>query len=96
MSTTQRLLVHNIPPNTTPDTVRRVFGKYGGLSDVHVPRGVNSRGQNFAFVEFEQQSDAAAAFDVLNNTTIDGYALSIYHSPINYQIRDSLSVHRAS
>jgi RNA recognition motif-containing protein len=82
MNPTQRLLVHNIAPQTNPDTMRRIFGKYGNLVDVHVPRGVNSRGQNFAFVEFEQPAEASAAFDVLNNTTIDGYA----HLPTNNSI----------
>ena len=70
---TPRVLVRNIGPTSTPDDLRRLFGKYGNVTDVHIPHSLNSRGQRFAFIEFENARDAESAFDVLNNTTIEGY-----------------------
>ena len=73
MMPTQRLLVRNIGPSATPDSLKRHFGKYGSVRDAHIPQSLNSRGQRFAFIEFESAKESEAAFDVLNNTTIDGY-----------------------
>lgn len=83
MATTSRLLVRNIGPSTTTDTVKRIFGKYGNIRDVHIPQNLNNRGQRFAFIEFDNSNDAESALQVLNNTTIDGYA--IYCSSISFR-----------
>jgi multiple RNA-binding domain-containing protein 1 len=72
-SPTKRLLVRNIYPGTQSDTLRKVFGKYGEITSVHIPQGVNNRGQSYAFVEFQTVREAETAFDVLNNTSLDGY-----------------------
>ena len=77
---TPRLLVRNIGPTATTDDLRRLFGKYGYVKDVHIPQSVNSRGQRFAFIEFENARDSESAFEVLNNTTIDGYVLYLFNA----------------
>jgi RNA recognition motif-containing protein len=74
---TPRLLVRNIGPSSTTDDLRRLFGKYGYVKDVHIPSSLNNRGQRFAFIEFDNARDSESAFDVLNNTTIDGYAIYV-------------------
>lgn len=79
MNSTRRILVRNIYPGTSPETLKRVFGKYGEIKEVHVPQGTNNRGQSFAFVEFESVRDAEAAFDVLNNTSLEGYVPILPH-----------------
>ena len=75
MNPTNRILVHNIGPNASVDSIRRLFGRYGEVKDVHIPNSLNSRGQNFAFVEFRSVKDSESAFEVLNNTSIDGFVI---------------------
>ena len=72
---TPRLLVRNIGPTSTTDDLRRLFGKYGYVKDIHIPSSLNNRGQRFAFIEFDNAKDSESAFDVLNNTTIDGFVI---------------------
>jgi RNA recognition motif-containing protein len=71
----KRILVHNLAPSTTSDTLRYVFGKYGNVEHVHIPSGTNSRGQIYGFVEMSTIQQAQTAFDVLNNTSIEGSVL---------------------
>ena len=73
MNPTPRLLVRNIGPTASNDDLRRLFGKYGHVKDVHIPQSLNNRGQRFAFIEFDNAQAAESAFDILNNTTINGY-----------------------
>ena len=68
----KRILVHNLAPTTNSETLRRIFGKYGNIDSVHIPSSTNSRGQIYGFVEFSTVQQAQAAFDVLNNTSIEG------------------------
>jgi RNA recognition motif-containing protein len=75
MNPTNRIIVHNIGPKTSVDAIRRLFGRYGEVKDVHVPTSLNSRGQNFAFVEFRSVKDSESAFEVLNNTSIEGFVI---------------------
>jgi RNA recognition motif-containing protein len=75
MNPTNRVLVHNIGPATSVESLRRLFGKYGEVKDVHIPNSLNSRGQNFAFVEFRSTKDSESAYEVLNNTSIDGFVI---------------------
>ena len=71
--------MRNIPPGTASDVLKRTFGKYGEIKEVHIPQGVNNRGQSYAFVEFQTTKDAEAAFDVLNNTSLNGYVIKTIH-----------------
>ena len=91
---TSRLLVRNIGPTSTPDDLRKLFGKYGNVTDAHIPHSLNSRGQRFAFIEFENARDAEAALDVLNNTTIEGY-VTIKTAFISTKVRYQVSICRS-
>lgn len=72
---TRRIMVRNISPGTTVETLKRAFAKYGEVREANISSTVNSRGQNFGFVEFASTRDAESAFDILQNTTIDGYVI---------------------
>jgi RNA recognition motif-containing protein len=79
---TKRILVHNLAPSTNQDTLRRIFGKYGSVESVYIPANTNSRGQIYGFVEFATVQQAQGAFDVLNNTSIEGYDYHNNDSPL--------------
>ena len=49
------LLVRNLDPNTTVDTLRTEFSAHGEIRDVYIPRDYYSqRPRGFGFVEFVQ------------------------------------------
>ncbi|KAE8630569.1 hypothetical protein XENTR_v10000877 [Xenopus tropicalis] len=60
--------VELLPKNVTHSWIERVFGKYGMVVYVSIPR-YKSTGdpKGFAFIEFETQEQAAKAIEVLNN-----------------------------
>ena len=52
----QSLLVRNLDRGTTTDTLKDVFGKFGEVKDVYIPRNHQTREpKGFAFVEVEIQ-----------------------------------------
>jgi len=55
--------------------LKQIFGKYGTVESVHIPSGTNSRGQIYGFVDLSTVQQAQIAFDVLNNTSLDGSVL---------------------
>jgi RNA recognition motif-containing protein len=71
----KRILVHNLSPSTSSETLKHVFGKYGNIEHVYIPSGTNSRGQIYGFVDFANVQQAQIAFDVLNNTSLEGSVL---------------------
>ena len=75
---TRRILVRNLSPSTKVDALRRVFSKYGEIREAHIPSSVNSRGQNFGFIEFSSVKEAETAFDILHNTSVEGYVLHVF------------------
>jgi len=48
------LKVDNLTYRTTPDELKRVFGRYGDVGDVYIPRDKHTReSRGFAFVRYE-------------------------------------------
>ncbi|XP_034448550.1 serine/arginine-rich splicing factor 2b isoform X4 [Hippoglossus hippoglossus] len=60
------LKVDNLTYRTSPETLRRVFEKYGRVGDVYIPRDrYTKESRGFAFVRFHDKRDAEDAMDAM-------------------------------
>lgn len=74
----QSLLVRNLDKRISPDQLKEVFGKYGEVRDVYMPRDHYTREpRGFAFVEFLDERDALDAQDKMDKQPIDGREVTI-------------------
>lgn len=69
----RRLYVGNLGYHVTQEQIREIFREYGKLTDVFAPPPLPDSPQShvhrgYMFVEYENSSDAAAAFEGLANT----------------------------
>ncbi|KYO31218.1 serine/arginine-rich splicing factor 2 [Alligator mississippiensis] len=70
------LKVDNLTYRTSPDTLRRVFEKYGRVGDVYIPRDrYTKESRGFAFVRFHDKRDAEDAMDAMDGAVLDGREL---------------------
>uniref|UniRef100_A0A8C9IGS2 RRM domain-containing protein n=1 Tax=Piliocolobus tephrosceles TaxID=591936 RepID=A0A8C9IGS2_9PRIM len=67
------LKVDNLTYRTTPDSLKRVFEKYGRVGDVYIPREHHTKApRGFAFVRFHNRRDAEDAEDAMDGAELDG------------------------
>ncbi|XP_018411199.1 PREDICTED: serine/arginine-rich splicing factor 2 isoform X1 [Nanorana parkeri] len=72
------LKVDNLTYRTTPETLRRVFEKYGRVGDVYIPRDrYTKESRGFAFVRFHDKRDAEDAMDAMDGAVLDGRELRV-------------------
>ncbi|XP_020907495.1 serine/arginine-rich splicing factor 10 [Exaiptasia diaphana] len=72
------LYVRNLHPDSRPDDLRRMFGKYGRISDVYVPLDYYTREpRGFAYVQFEDIRDAEDALYYLDRVMLLGRELEV-------------------
>lgn len=75
---TGRLFVRNLSYETTEDDLRDLFVKYGPLSGVSIPLGIETRkSKGFGYVTFMMPSDALRAWQELDGTIWEGRLLHI-------------------
>jgi RNA recognition motif-containing protein len=73
-----RIYVGNISFNTTSDTIREEFTKYGEVTDVHVVMDRDTgRPRGFAFVTMGSDAEAQKAISSTNGQMLDGRALRV-------------------
>ncbi|GAA5857040.1 hypothetical protein JCM9279_003443 [Rhodotorula babjevae] len=70
--TSTKLLVKNVPFEASRADLRQLFGTYGTLKSVRLPRKMDNKTRGFAFLEFATRRDAEAAFDALEHTHLLG------------------------
>ncbi|GAA6020359.1 hypothetical protein JCM10207_002080 [Rhodosporidiobolus poonsookiae] len=70
--TSTKLLVKNVPFEATRAELRQLFGAYGTLKSVRLPRKMDNKTRGFAFLEFATRRDAEAAFGALEHTHLLG------------------------
>ncbi|GAA5825965.1 hypothetical protein JCM3770_001184, partial [Rhodotorula araucariae] len=70
--TSTKLLVKNVPFEATRADLRQLFGTYGQLKSVRLPRKMDNKTRGFAFLEFATRRDAEAAFAALEHTHLLG------------------------
>ncbi|XP_012413797.1 serine/arginine-rich splicing factor 2-like [Trichechus manatus latirostris] len=72
------LKVDNLTYRTSPNTLRRIFEKYGSIGDVYIPRNhFTKESRGFAFVRFYYKCDAEDAMDALDGVVLDGRELRV-------------------
>lgn len=72
------LKVDNLTYRTGIDQLKSVFGKYGDIGDIYIPRDrkhLQSRG--FAFIRFWEKRDAEDAMDLLDKSILDGREIRV-------------------
>ncbi|VDL99579.1 unnamed protein product [Schistocephalus solidus] len=72
------LKVDNLAYRTTLEDLRRVFGRYGEVGDIYIPRNPYSQeSRGFAFVRFYTDRDADAAIRGMDGRRIDGREIRV-------------------
>jgi len=64
------IYVGNLPWEVTPEKIQSVFGKFGQVVKVNLPKRFDGRGRGFAFIYFKDR-DAAEKAIFQGNITID-------------------------
>jgi len=73
-----KVFVGNLDFNTTRTEVQDLFTQVGAVRDVFLPMDRESgRPRGFAFVEYENDADAAAAIEKFNGYQLGGRALRV-------------------
>ncbi|EMR10914.1 hypothetical protein PNEG_03605 [Pneumocystis murina B123] len=67
-----KIVIKNLPFETTKKDIRELFGSYGYLKSVRVPKKIDNSIRGFAFVEYVTSRDAKNAFNILKNTHLLG------------------------
>merc|ERR1712216_697116 len=69
---TSKILVRNVPFEATKRELRELFGTFGQLKSVRLPRKFDNTHRGFAFVEFLTKQEAKQAYDALVHTHFYG------------------------
>lgn len=73
-----RLCVRNLAFEVKQGELRQLFGAYGSVTAVRIPKKANYEGhRGFAFIDFASKAEAAAAFEALQHTHLYGRRLVI-------------------
>ena len=74
----KRIYVGNLPFSATEEEVRELFDQYGPVASVNlVTDRETGRPRGFGFVEMENDADADAAIDALDQTQMGGRSLKV-------------------
>jgi len=69
---TTKMIVKNVPFEATRKDIRDLFGSYGHLKSVRLPKRFDSRSRGFAFLDFVSRQEAENAYGVLRHTHLLG------------------------
>ncbi|MCJ1395304.1 Multiple RNA-binding domain-containing protein 1 [Xylographa bjoerkii] len=70
-----KIIIKNLPFEASKKDVRSLFGAYGQLRSVRVPRKFDSSTRGFAFADFVTAREAESAMDALRDTHLLGRRL---------------------
>ncbi|KAK7520509.1 hypothetical protein IWZ03DRAFT_139930 [Phyllosticta citriasiana] len=74
-ATTTKIIIKNLPFQASKKDVRALFGAYGQLRSVRVPKKFDASARGFAFADFTTPREAENAMDALRNTHLLGRKL---------------------
>lgn len=58
-----------MPYNITEDEIRSIFGAYGEVTNIKLPKNKEGKFKGFAYISYSNQEDAIKAFAELDNKT---------------------------
>ncbi|KAL4911967.1 multiple RNA-binding domain-containing protein 1 [Aspergillus aurantiobrunneus] len=70
-----KIIIKNLPFQTTKKDIRSLFGAYGQLRSVRVPQKFDRSARGFGFADFVSAREAENAMDALKNTHLLGRRL---------------------
>lgn len=70
-----KIIIKNLPFEASKKDIRALFGAYGKLRTVRLPRKFDNTARGFAFAEFVTAKEAENAMDALRNTHLLGRRL---------------------
>ncbi|KAJ8903256.1 hypothetical protein NDN08_004365 [Rhodosorus marinus] len=73
----ERLIVRNLPFSAEEKELKEVFGRYGPLREVHVPKKPDGKARGFAFVEYFHGVDAMSAVKTANGAKLGSRTLAV-------------------
>lgn len=77
-SNKKKLYVGNLNYDTTIDTIKDAFGKFGDIVDAVIITDRHSgRSKGFGFVEFAKEEDAQKAMEEMNEKELDERTLVV-------------------
>eukprot|EP00741_Cyanophora_paradoxa_P017259 tig00020961_g16670.t1 len=79
MSKVRAIFVSGLPGSTTDEDMRTLFGQYGPLERVTVPRKFEdaTQAKGFAFLDFQRREDALEAIKHLNGSVFRNYRIAV-------------------
>eukprot|EP00940_MAST-03C_sp_MAST-3C-sp2_P000920 g920.t1 len=83
-----KLLVKNLAFESTRQEVRELFGSFGQLRSVRIPRKFDDGHRGFGFVEYISKQDAKNAFEKLSSTHFYGRRLVVEWAAEKESIED--------
>ncbi|KAI0246672.1 hypothetical protein BJV78DRAFT_1286200 [Lactifluus subvellereus] len=69
---TTKMLIKNVPFEATRKDIQQLFGAYGQLKSVRLPKRFDRRSRGFAFLEFVTRHEAESAYNALRHTHLLG------------------------
>lgn len=78
-----RIIIKNLPFEASKKDVRALFGAYGQLRTVRVPKKFDSSTRGFAFADFTTSREAENAMDALRNTHLLGRRLVLEYAAVD-------------
>ncbi|RAO74125.1 uncharacterized protein BHQ10_010137 [Talaromyces amestolkiae] len=75
-----KIIIKNLPFQATKHDVRSLFGAYGQLRSVRVPKKFDRSARGFAFADFVSSREAENAMDALKNTHLLGRKLVLEYA----------------
>ena len=70
-----KVIIKNLPFEATKKDIRALFGAYGELKSVRVPKKMDHGARGFAFADFTTPKEAESAMDALKDTHLLGRRL---------------------
>ncbi|KAH8813228.1 hypothetical protein F5884DRAFT_699126 [Xylogone sp. PMI_703] len=70
-----KIIIKNLPFEATKKDVRSLFGAYGQLRSVRVPKKIDNSARGFAFADFVTVKEAESAMEALRDTHLLGRRL---------------------
>jgi len=75
-----KIIIKNLPFEASKKEIRALFGAYGQLRSVRVPKKFDRSARGFAFAEFTTPREAQSAMDALRNTHLLGRKLVLEYA----------------